>query len=196
MVREVAVLSYPDPEFEGYDLPMVDVAGARVLIFGINYWPEPTGSDTDTTEMAEYLAAEGAEVKVITGVPHYPNWKVAAPYDRGLSSREHRRGVEVIRLRHSVPRKMTIGRRSAYEASFFAHAALRTINERPDLIVAVTPALGGARAAALVARRTGSPLIVHVQDLMPVRRSGLPFRRPGPGDQRGLPQCGGVLWHR
>lgn len=143
-----------------------DLAGRSVLVVGINYWPEPTGIAPYTTGMAEYLAEQGALVKVLTGIPHYPTWRVADGYGRRLLSREWRRGVEVVRLRHSVPRQMTALRRGLYEATFLAHAALRGLSEQPDLVVAVTPALGGALAAATVACRAGCPLVVVVQDLM------------------------------
>jgi colanic acid biosynthesis glycosyl transferase WcaI len=135
VVRKDPMLSYPlGEEFERYEQPTVDLEGARVLIFGINYWPEPTGIAPYTTEIAEYMAARGARVKVIAGLPHYPDWRVAPPYDKGFRFRQVHNGVEIIRLRHSVPGKMTVARRAAYEASYFAHAVLQTFSEHPDLI--------------------------------------------------------------
>jgi colanic acid biosynthesis glycosyl transferase WcaI len=46
------------------------IVGKRVLVVGINYWPEPTGIAPYNTGMAEYLADLGAKVTVLTGVPH------------------------------------------------------------------------------------------------------------------------------
>lgn len=144
----------------------VGIAGRRVLVIGINYWPEPTGIAPYTTGMAEYLADRGASVTVLTGVPHYPGWRIPDSYRRRLATRERRNGVDVRRLRHTVPREMTAVRRAAYEATFLTHAALRGLRQRPDLVLASTPALGGALAAASVSRRVGCPLTVVVQDLM------------------------------
>ena len=140
--------------------------GRHILIVGINYWPEQTGIAPYTTGTAEQLAELGASVKVLTGVPHYPSWRVSGSYYWRLATRERRRGVEILRLRHSVPRTMTAGRRAAYEATFFAHAALRGLREQPDLVFAASPALAGAMAGATIARRVGRPLVVVVQDLM------------------------------
>jgi colanic acid biosynthesis glycosyl transferase WcaI len=82
-----------------------------------------------------------------------------------------RNGVEISRLLHSVPRKMTAPRRATYEASYCAHTILRARNERPDLIIAISPALGGAVAGAVLARRFKCPLVLHVQDLMAMATS-------------------------
>ena len=152
------------------------LAGLNVLIVGINYWPEPTGIAPYTTGMAEHLASEGALVRVITGIPHYPQWRVPERYRGRLIAHEHRRGVHVTRLWHSVPRQMTGARRAAYEATFMTHAALRALRRRPDLVIAATPALGGAVAGAAVARRARCPMIVVVQDLMAqaAGQSGIP----------------------
>lgn len=144
----------------------VGVAGKRFLIVGINYWPEPTGIAPYTTGMAEHLAEAGAKVTVITGMPHYPGWHVPSRYRRRLIARERRHGVDVLRLWHSVPRRMTALRRAEYELTFLTHAAMRGLNERPDHVLASTPALGGALAAASVARRVGCPFTLVVQDLI------------------------------
>jgi colanic acid biosynthesis glycosyl transferase WcaI len=153
----------------------VGIEGKHVLVVGINYWPEPTGIAPYTTGMAEYLAEQGAQVTVLTGVPHYPEWHIADGYSRRIATRERHRGVDVIRLRHIVPRDMTALRRAAYEVTFLTHAAIRGLRERPDLVLASTPALGGALAAASVSRRVGAPLTVVVQDLMALatRQTGI-----------------------
>lgn len=145
---------------------LAGIAGKRVLVVGINYWPEPTGIAPYTTAMAEYLAQHGADVSVLTGVPHYPEWRIPDSYRRRLATRELRRGVDILRLRHVVPRKMTALRRAAYEATFLTQAAIRGLRQRPDLVLASTPALGGALAAASVARRVHCPLTIVVQDLV------------------------------
>jgi glycosyltransferase involved in cell wall biosynthesis len=65
--------------------------------------------------------------------------------------------------------------RAAYEATFFLHVLAASWRERPDMIVAVTPALGGAVAAALLSARVGRPLFVLIQDLVAeaAERSGI-----------------------
>jgi colanic acid biosynthesis glycosyl transferase WcaI len=71
-----------------------------------------------------------------------------------------------LRLRHYVPSVMTAARRVLYETSFLLHALVRTVHDRPDLILCVSPALAGGVAGALIGLRTGAPVVLIVQDLM------------------------------
>ncbi|PJI53066.1 glycosyltransferase WbuB, partial [Methylobacterium radiotolerans] len=52
----------------------------KILIYGINYAPELTGTGKYTAELAEWLAARGHEVGVVTAPPYYPQWRVHAGY--------------------------------------------------------------------------------------------------------------------
>ncbi len=71
----------------------------RVLIVGINYSPELTGIGPYTAGLAEHLASRGDDVTVITGLPHYPDWRIA-----GRTSRTHDPGG-VARRRSRHPRR-------------------------------------------------------------------------------------------
>src|SRR3954454_14049828 len=71
--------------------------GAKILIHGMNYAPEPLGVGRYTGELAEFLAAQGENVEVITSLPHYPGWKVSAPYRPWRYVVETRNGVRIIR---------------------------------------------------------------------------------------------------
>jgi glycosyltransferase involved in cell wall biosynthesis len=138
---------------------------ARILFVAINYWPEPSGTAPYTTRMAEHLAEQGHEVEVITGYPHYPDWKVASSYGSGLSRREIVNGVNIVRKRHFVPAKQTIAARALYESTFLAHG-FATRLRRPDAIIGVIPSLNGGALARLLAARFGVGYAVIVQDLM------------------------------
>ncbi|GAB3253913.1 glycosyltransferase [Kineosporia babensis] len=158
------------------------LAGKHVLVVGINYAPEPTGIAPYTTGMADHLAIGARSVTVLTGMPHYPNWQLDPQYRFRLRSREVARqtgdafdgvaglgqhdGLTIRRLRHYVPGRQTALRRAGYELTFLLNCLTTGIEQRPDVVVAVTPALGGAVAAAQMAQRTGAKLIVVVQDLM------------------------------
>lgn len=140
--------------------------GRNVLIVGINYWPEPTGIAPYTSGMAEYLAQHAASVEVLTGLPSYPSWSVPADYRRGYRFLEEHNGVIVRRLKHVVPTRQDALRRGAYELSFLAHAASVRPRVRPDVVIGVTPALGGAVAAARLASHHRASLVLVVQDLL------------------------------
>jgi glycosyltransferase involved in cell wall biosynthesis len=139
---------------------------ARILIVGVNYWPEPTGIAPYTTGLAEYLATRARSVEVITGLPSYPEWSVAPEYRKGWRFAEERAGVCVCRVKHFVPARLDAVRRGMYEASFLAHACAVRVSTRPDVVLGVSPALGGAVAASAHARRHRARLVLIVQDLM------------------------------
>lgn len=149
------------------DIPLAESVRAKhVLIVGINYAPEPTGIAPYTTRMAEHLARSAASVTVLAGLPCYPAWRVEPDFAGHRRIDEKLNGVDLIRLRHHVPVRQTALRRGAYEASFMAHVALTRLPQEPDVVIAVTPALGGVVAASRIARRHGAPFVVVVQDLM------------------------------
>ena len=138
--------------------------GLRVLLVGINYLPETSGIAPYTAELAAALHAAGAEVRVLTGVPHYPAWKAADGYRWGLGWDEVIDGVRVTRRRHWVPSRTGLLGRAAMEASFLALAVPAILRDRSTVIIAVTPSLS-AVGATLIARR-GRSLGVIVQDLV------------------------------
>lgn len=136
----------------------------RILILGINYAPELTGVAPYTTGLARYLAHRH-EVTVITGLPHYPDWRVPPQHKRWRVD-ERERGVRVIRLSHVVPRSPGVISRAAYEISWATRAALAGLRVPCDVVVAVVPALFATHAGRLISRRRRVPMGVVVQDVM------------------------------
>ena len=141
----------------------MDAGRLDILIVGFYYPPEQTGIAPYTSGLARGLVERGHRVRVIVGYPHYPHWKVAEGY-RGLRMREVIDGVEVIRVRHPVPRKSTGLGRIAMEAAYAAHAAMIR-GPRPDLVLAVSPSLLSV-ASALTWRKPGRTAMgVITQDI-------------------------------
>lgn len=143
----------------------------RVLVLGINYWPEETGIGPCTTALCEYLAARGHQVTVATALPYYPEWRVPAQYRWRLGDREIRNGVEILRSWLYVPRRVTPKRRILHEASFIGSVTLKAFaagrRERPDVILAVSPPLGLTLSAIMLARKWQIPFALQVEDLQP-----------------------------
>lgn len=143
----------------------------HLLVLGINYWPEETGIGPCTTRLCEYLADRGHRVTMVTGLPYYPEWRVAHSYRRQLSSREIRNGVTIYRSWLYVPRRVTPARRILHEASFIGSASVRLFNlirkKRPDLLFVVSPPLGLNASAIMLKRVWKIPLVVQVEDLQP-----------------------------
>lgn len=144
----------------------------RLLVVSHNYAPEPTGIPYYNTAMAEWFVRRGWQVTVLTGVPHYPWWRIPdsyahRDYHRGRGD-EVINGVRVRRVHHYVPSPPISGRaRMRLDASYIRHwlGRLPSLNERPDVIVGVAPPylIGGL----LLAMRTRfrAPVVYHVQDL-------------------------------
>jgi glycosyltransferase involved in cell wall biosynthesis len=148
----------------------------RVLIVGINYRPELTGVGPYTAGLAEHLAARGDDVTVITGLAHYPEWRIAGDSPRRLIAEEARAGVRVIRAAHYVPAIQSALRRAVYEGTFGLTGLLATFRVGgADAILGIVPSLSGGILARLASQRLGAPFGLLFQDLMApaARQSGI-----------------------
>jgi colanic acid biosynthesis glycosyl transferase WcaI len=148
----------------------------RILIFGVNYWPEQLGIAPYTTGLAEHLAATGNEVTVVTGFPHYPEWKLAHSDRRRRAATEKINGVRVERRRHFVPPTPSATNRGLYEVTFLAHGLESLRLARPDVILGVSPSVSGASLAAAASARFRAPFGIWFQDLTgrAASQSGIP----------------------
>ncbi|TAK58263.1 MAG: colanic acid biosynthesis glycosyltransferase WcaI [Dehalococcoidia bacterium] len=138
----------------------------RILIAGINYAPEATGIAPYTTKVAEHLARLGYQVTAITGMPHYPAWRIDRRYAGAFALRDYRDGVELHRRWHYVPARQSAWRRGLYEASFFASGLTALQMPRPHAVLGVVPSLSGGLLARAAAQRFGAPYGLVFQDLM------------------------------
>jgi colanic acid biosynthesis glycosyl transferase WcaI len=140
----------------------------HLALFAVNYAPEQTGIAPFNTGLAEHLSALGHRVSVVTTFPHYPAWRIADGYRGRLAARERMNGVELHRLWSYVPRRKSTLRRIAYDSSLAPLALARGLAlARPNLVLAVSPPLQLAAAAALVARARRARFVLQVKDLVP-----------------------------
>jgi colanic acid biosynthesis glycosyl transferase WcaI len=146
------------------------VKGKRVLVIGLNYAPEPVGIGPYTRGLAAALAGQGAKVRALVGKPYYPQWRAYPGFARGWV-RANEGGIDVIRCPHYIPATPSGFKRVLHLASFALSAlvpalcaALQRREDRPQLVIAVAPALLGVTTAWLAARLTGARLWIHVQD--------------------------------
>jgi glycosyltransferase involved in cell wall biosynthesis len=144
-----------------------------VTLISPYFQPEHSGSAPYVTQVAEHLANE-YNVTVLTGVPHYPEWRIAPGYDRWRSV-EARGQLHIRRLRHLVPTKQTALTRALYEASFAVRVLLEGIRLRSDVVIAFTPPVMSTAAAAALALVKRARLGVVVHDLagLGARQSGI-----------------------
>lgn len=139
----------------------------RILLYGINYPPDLTGIGKYSGEMAEWLAARGHDVRVVTAPPYYPDWRVRADYSGVSYSREIKGGVMVYRCPLWVPERPTGLKRILHLASFALSSlpvVLYQVRWRPEVVWVVEPPLFCAPGALLAARVCNAKAWLHVQD--------------------------------
>lgn len=141
----------------------------HILIVGLNFAPELTGVGKYTGEMAAWFARRGHRITVITSPPYYPSWRVASGYRGWAWQAESWKGCSVIRCPLYVPDRATGGRRVAHLGSFAVSCALpafyHALRGKPDLVLAVAPALLAAPIALAAGRLASAKTWLHVQDL-------------------------------
>ena len=126
----------------------------KLLLYGLNYAPEPVGIGKYSGELAEWLAGRGHEVRVITAPPYFPQWRAVANRYR----RDQRRGVAIWRCPLWVPRRPSGLSRLIHLASFALSSLpvlLAQRKWRPDVVLTVAPAFFCAPGALLLGKLCG-----------------------------------------
>lgn len=139
----------------------------KILLYGLNFAPEPTGIGRYSGEMVAWLVQAGHEVRVLTAPPYYPQWKVGEGFKAWRRSGECWAGAWVRRVPLWVPSRPTGLTRLVHLASFAVSSLpdlLRQIRWKPDVVLVVAPALACAPAGWMAARACGAKCWLHVQD--------------------------------
>ncbi len=140
----------------------------RFLIYGINYAPELTGVGKYTGEMAEWLTAQGHEVRVVTAPPYYPAWQIGAGYSKWRYCSEFLKGVRVWRCPLWIPRQPSGLKRILHLASFAISSLPLMLRQglswRPDVVFVVEPAFFCVVGALLTSHLSGAKTWLHIQD--------------------------------
>jgi colanic acid biosynthesis glycosyl transferase WcaI len=112
----------------------------HVLIIGANYYPEDSAIGLYTTQKAEYLAANGFQVTIITGFPYYPQWNIFQPYKRLKKTffEENINGVKILRYRQYVPNNPKFLNRIWHILSFTMGMIVNLFKiTKPDVFLAI-----------------------------------------------------------
>lgn len=140
---------------------------ARCVDFvAINYAPEVTGIAPYVTDMTRCLAARGWNVRVITGYPHYPEWRMHGT-EADFASTSVIDGVIVVRVPHSVPSRSALVPRSRMEMEFGLHAISMHLRRDAMVVVASPPLIASAMVMTwrTMRGRAAAPVGVWVHDL-------------------------------
>ncbi len=139
----------------------------RILIHGINYTPELIGVGKYTGEMAEWLAARGHEVRMVTAPHYYPAWRIGDGFSAWRYQKECLNGVTVFRCPLWVPKKLNGPKRLIHLLSFALSSMPILISQvfnRPHVVLSIAPAFLATPVALLGARLSGAKAWLHIQD--------------------------------
>ncbi len=140
----------------------------RILIYSYNYYPEPIGIAPLMTELAEGLVKRGHTVRVVTGMPNYPEREIYQGYRGKLYLNEIINDVEVQRCYVWIKPKPNLLDRLLLEASFVVTSFIHALNAKcPDVILLTSPPLPVSIPAALLGWIKRAPVILNLQDILP-----------------------------
>ncbi|MEH2348712.1 MAG: glycosyltransferase family 4 protein [Nostoc sp.] len=140
----------------------------HILIYSYNYYPEPIGIAPLMTELAEGLVKRGHEVRVITGMPNYPQREIYDGYRDQWYVTEHKNGVTIQRSYLRIKSKPNLVDRLLLELSFiFTSLPQAFKGKRPDVIILTVPPLLGILPATILSWFYNCPLVLNVQDILP-----------------------------
>ena len=138
----------------------------KILIIGINYYPEDSAIGLYTTQKAEYLVSKGYEVSVITGFPYYPQWKISSEYkSKSYLHTETINDVRIYRSKQYVPENPTYFKRILHLISFTIGNFINLFRiSKPDIVMAIIPFTTSALLGWFLKLRYRSKLWIHIQD--------------------------------
>jgi len=150
----------------------------NVLVISTNYWPEPTGISIYTTDLANTLRSKGYQVTVLTGLPHYPWWRIPEEFKSMREGITLLDGITVIRAKHYIPVHVTALKRIVFEISLWLNLvkSLRKMSGQSFVaVIAFIPTVAAGLVGKRIARKLGTPLGLVIQDLSGVgaRQSGI-----------------------
>lgn len=141
---------------------------SRVVLVTTNYWPESTGIAVYTTDLAELLQENRIEISVLTGLPHYPWWKVLRQFEHLTEGITQHQSVEVIRAKHLIPPKMNALVRIRFEISLWwnlGRVSKHFAGSEFEAVIACIPTVAAGVIGKRIARKLGVPFGLIVQDL-------------------------------
>lgn len=138
----------------------------KILIYSLNFAPEPTGIGKYSYEMAEWLS-EKNEVRVICSQPYYPYWKIFDGFDAASYTHQLSGKIKVNRCPIWVPAKPSGLKRILHLVSFALSSfpvLMMQVRWRPDIVWVCAPSLACTPAVLLASKMARATSWVHVHD--------------------------------
>lgn len=120
------------------------------------------------TQLAEGLVQRGHEVRVVTGMPNYPQRKVYKEYQGKFFFEEEHNGVLIQRSYVWVRPKPGLVTRVLLDGSFVLTSMIQALRGwKPDIILLTVPPLPICIPAALLGYIYSCPVVLSLQDILP-----------------------------
>ena len=142
------------------------IKNKTITVITTFYYPEDTAIGLYTTQFSHFLVNKGYTVKIITGFPNYPQWKIYKNYiDCPSFFSEINENIEIIRYKQYIPKTVTFKGRVLMMLSLFYGTLinLRKVKQT-DLVICVVPFTLSVLPALLLSKRRKSKLWIHIQD--------------------------------
>lgn len=140
----------------------------KILIYSYNYYPEPIGIAPLMTELAQGLVARGHRVRVVTGMPNYPERQIYPAYRGKFYCTEILQGVQVQRSYIMIRPNPGLLARMLLDGSFVVTSILHALKGwRPDVILYTSPPLPVSVPAVILGRIWRVPVVLNLQDILP-----------------------------
>ena len=138
----------------------------NITIISVNFYPEDSSTGLYTTEMADYLAANGYNVSVITGVPYYPQWKINHDYiNKNRFLNEKKGDINIYRYKLYVPKTPSFLKRILHLLDFTLGSVRNIFKiKNCDLVISVVPFTSNVFLGYLLAKKKNAKLWAHIQD--------------------------------
>lgn len=137
-----------------------------ITIISGNYFPEDTAIGLYTSQFAKYLNNREYNVKVITGFPYYPQWKVWDDYEKKPPFCEETiDSITIFRYKQYVPKKVNFVGRVRLMISLLYGSIINSKKiKNSDLVICIVPSTLSIIPGIMIKKRTKSKLWIHIQD--------------------------------
>lgn len=136
-----------------------------ILVLSPHYYPETGAAARRITAMAEFLASNGWQVRVITEAPHYPQNRIYEGYGQRDPDVRTEQGVEVVRLNPWIVPKASLLLRLLGEIRFCLRIIPQALQRKADVVLASSPYMFLGQTGLLLAHLKGARFVWDVRDL-------------------------------
>lgn len=140
----------------------------RILILSQYFPPEVGATQSRMQSFAEYLAARGHEVTVVSEFPNHPQGVIPPEYRGRLIEDDRSNPYRVLRVWVKANEEKTQATRMAFYLSYMALAtAVAPLVGKVDVVLATSPPLFTGVAGLAISRLKRAAFVLDVRDLWP-----------------------------